>query len=341
MITIIIKSFNRPHYLDRCLFSIYLNIKGTFKIKVVDDGTPEKYLKKISDKYPDIEIIKTQNYNRKIQSIKDNIEKGDLINGFDIPISDWKETVKKSSDYVLVTEDDVWFTGKLDLDIIYQVMKDKNSSLLKIGWISNRTIKSKIIEEVGNIQFIKPDLFLGNRFVMECILKNKFKIFSLLYRLGKVDNSSRNEYWILNSMLMGVYKRDYWLNVWSTLSNKVDEMEQLINASVWAKKNTDNKYAFSKLNSLIMNTTFQSSATTSYHEHYKINFDVNKFNYYLNEEWYKDNFDVISDFPKDINRAKIVEILDKFNDEKCTSENWILWTNKFKEQYIKQGVVVE
>ena len=37
---IIIKSFNRPYYLDRCILSILKNVKGDFKIKIVDDGTP-------------------------------------------------------------------------------------------------------------------------------------------------------------------------------------------------------------------------------------------------------------------------------------------------------------
>ncbi|MFV0181058.1 glycosyltransferase [Empedobacter falsenii] len=51
MTTIIIKSFNRPHYLDRCLHSIYLHVKGSFEVKVLDDGTPPLYLEKIATKY--------------------------------------------------------------------------------------------------------------------------------------------------------------------------------------------------------------------------------------------------------------------------------------------------
>jgi len=50
LIDILIKSFNRPYYLDRCLYSIYKFVKKTdFNIVVLDDGTPEKYLQKILD----------------------------------------------------------------------------------------------------------------------------------------------------------------------------------------------------------------------------------------------------------------------------------------------------
>ena len=73
MITIIIKSFNRPYYLDRCLNSIYKNVNCKFEIKVLDDGTPEKYLEKIFDKYKDIKIIKSTQYNDKISAIEQNL----------------------------------------------------------------------------------------------------------------------------------------------------------------------------------------------------------------------------------------------------------------------------
>ena len=45
---IIIKSYNRPYYLHRCLQSIKENVLGNYKVIIVDDGTPQKYLDKIS-----------------------------------------------------------------------------------------------------------------------------------------------------------------------------------------------------------------------------------------------------------------------------------------------------
>lgn len=65
MVNIFIKSFNRPFYLDRCLSSIEKYVSGDFKIKVLDDGTPKKYLDKIREKYPDAEILLSDNYEKK------------------------------------------------------------------------------------------------------------------------------------------------------------------------------------------------------------------------------------------------------------------------------------
>ena len=73
MTDIFIKSFNRPFYLDRCIASLHQYISGDFKIIVLDDGTPEKYLDKIRKKYPDTEIRLSENYEKKIKAIDDNI----------------------------------------------------------------------------------------------------------------------------------------------------------------------------------------------------------------------------------------------------------------------------
>ena len=49
MTDILIKSFNRAFYLDRCLKSIKTYIIGNYKVTILDDGTPQKYLDKIQE----------------------------------------------------------------------------------------------------------------------------------------------------------------------------------------------------------------------------------------------------------------------------------------------------
>ena len=53
---ILIKSFDRPYYLDRCLKSIEMFVQGDYSIKILDDGTPPAYLEKILLKYPLVQI---------------------------------------------------------------------------------------------------------------------------------------------------------------------------------------------------------------------------------------------------------------------------------------------
>lgn len=340
MIQILIKSFNRAYYLDRCLQSIQKFVKGDYEIIVLDDGTPEKYLNKIRKKYPEVEIQLSSQYSRKIKAIQENLETGKEINGFQIPTNLWYNAVKNASDYVLVTEDDVWFTEEIDLDKLAESMKRYGMVLIKLGWISQRKIKSKMSFLENRIISIQPKIFTAPKWFMKnFVFKKRFKVYSLMYRFGLVDNNTMDEFWVLNALLMGLYKKEYWLELWRSLDNRVDEQEQLLNAIQWFRKNkADNLYG--KLDYKMMNTTFQSSATNSYHR-YGNEFDVNRFNFIMNEAWYNEKLDSMNNFPSDISQQKYIEILEYANQSKATSNLWLEWSERFKEQYRKQQVKVD
>lgn len=59
MTSILIKSFNRPFYLDRCLLSIKRYVSGWSEIRVLDDGTPAPLLEEVRRRHPEIDIIKS------------------------------------------------------------------------------------------------------------------------------------------------------------------------------------------------------------------------------------------------------------------------------------------
>lgn len=214
MITIIIKSFNRPHYLDRCLGSIYQNVKGDFEIKVLDDGTPKKYLDIIQSTFPNVKIITSNQYHEKIKAIEDNIISGKTIDGFTIPTDLWYNEVKSSSEYVLVTEDDVWFTNEVNVDDLVNQMKSFSIPLLKLGWLGNSSDdKTLSIDKLsGNVTKVQPiNLFTSNKFIMDLFMYNKYKFFTILYKLGLVDNETKRKYWGINSILMGLYQKSIGL----------------------------------------------------------------------------------------------------------------------------------
>lgn len=335
MVSIIIKSFNRPYYLDRCIFSIYENVRGYFEIKVLDDGTPGKYLAKIQQNYPEIEIIKSKNYQEKISAIQNNISSGKEIDGFQIPTQLWIDNVRKAADYVLVTEDDVWFTQKIDIDDAVNQMRSNNIHLLKLGWLGNykddKFLKTQAIS--ANIDRIQPKkIFTSNEFIMDLFMYNKFKFFTILYKFRFFDNDYKRRYWALNSILMGLYHKDYWLHIWKDAQERVDEKQQLRNAATWYHKNKKNKNVIARTSSEFMKTTFKSSATNSYHS-YGFDFDVNYFNYLLNEAWLEGKFDSMQNFPDDFS----TEYFEQFFDENIDKSEFEKWIEKFKQQYRNLG----
>ncbi len=341
MITIIVKSFNRPYYLDRCLKSIYQNLKGEFEIKVLDDGTPKQYLEVIQSKYPNVNIFISNQYLEKIQAIEDNILTGKKIDGFTIPTDLWYHEVKTSSDYVLVTEDDVWFTKFINIDEVVREMKSFSIPLLKLGWLGNYSDdKNLIIDKLSDhLNKTQPKkLFTSNKFVMDMFMYNKYKFFTVLYKLGLVDNKTKRKYWSLNSILMGLYQKEYWLSIWEDAKGKVDEKQQLRNAAAWYHKNK--KVIFARTNQEVLKTTFKSSATGSYHE-YGNHFDVNRMNFILNEAWLKGEFDVMENYPKDFSDDYIKIFLDRENHVDAQYSAWFQWAEKFRQQYRNLGAEVD
>lgn len=339
MVNIFIKSFNRPYYLDRCLQSIENFVEGDFLIKILDDGTPEKYLKKIKQKYPNIEILTSKKYLKKSSAIEENLKSGKEIDGFSIPTELWCSAAKNGSEYFIMTEDDVWFTQKINVNELEKTCKRHQISLLKLGWLGNAKDDewveiSEISETVNRVE--PKNLFLFSSFFNDLFFYNKFKFFTILYRLGIVDNKTKRKYWALNSILMGFWQKDYWLSIWKDARGKVDEKQQLRNASNFYKKNKNNPNFLAKLNSEAMKTTFQSSATNSYHQ-YGEDFDVNYFNHLINEAWYNDVFDEMQNFPKDF----ALDYFEKFSDAKIDKVAFRNWVSTFKTQYKNLGCQVD
>ena len=336
---IFIKSFNRPYYLDRCLQSIENFVEGDFWVKVLDDGTPEKYLQKIKEKHPKVEIITSKNYQNKIAAIAENLKTGKEIDGFSIPTDLWYSNAKNASEYFIMTEDDVWFTQKINVNALQETCNQNKISLLKLGWLGNNkddewTVISEISEVINRVY--PKDLLLFPEFINDLFFYNKFRFFTILYKLGVVDNTTKQKYWALNSILMGFWEKEYWLYIWKDAKGKVDEKQQLRNASNFYKKNRNNPNFLAKLNSEVMKTTFQSSATNSYHQ-YGDDFDVNYFNHLINEAWYNGTFDEMQNFPKDFS----LEYFEKFLDSKINKIAFRNWVSKFKSQYRNLGCKVD
>ena len=339
MVTILIKSFNRPFYLDRCLASIYRFVKGNYAIRILDDGTPEKYLNKIKSKYPEVDIQRSSQYAQKVKKIRENLQSGKEIDGFQIPTQMWIDAVKRSTDFVLVTEDDVWFTKPVELEEITMQMKNHEIDLVKLGWHGNtdafKELDTAIISRDLNRSYPKK-LFTSNRWLMHIFMHNKFKFFSLLYRFGLVDHGTQQKYWQLNSILMGVWQKDYWLYVWKDMEGRVDEKTQLRNAAVWFHQRKKNLNIVAMSREECMKTTFQSSATNSYHQS-DFDFDVNYFNHLINEAWFNESFDVMQNFPNDFS----LSYFQQFLDEKVKVEEFQKWVAQFKDLYRNLGAIVD
>lgn len=335
MVSILIKSFNRPYYLDRCLQSIARFVEGDYTVTILDDGTPERYLQRITKKHPLVNIIKSSQYSSKIKAIEENLTSGKEIDGFSIPTTLWCQAVRDASNYFIMTEDDVWFTTHININNLEETCKQNNISLLKLGWLGNQKDLHEVdVSEIsaGISRTIPKKLLLLPKPLNGWFFYNKYKFYSLLYKLHFVDNTTKQKYWALNSILMGFWQKDYWLHIWKDAKGKVDEKQQLQNAASFYRKNKKNINFLAKINKEAMKTTFQSSATNSYHK-YGEDFDVNYFNHIINEAWLDESFDAMQNFPKDFS----LDYFEQFIHPLINLTAYQSWVQKFKNQYKKLG----
>lgn len=332
-IDIIIKSFNRVFYLDRSIFSIYKYVTNFRNIIVLDDGTPNVFLEKLHSKYPNLIIKKSDSYLEK----SENSSRGLEMQTTKIPSELWIEAVKKSDDYVLVIEDDVWFVDHIDINSIVNEMITNNSALTKIAWQSDSRYSQNILEkEISNnlvSQFPNKKLIVGNDLVMSSIINNKYKALSILCRVGFYNNQSINEYYNFLSISMGIYRKDFWLYTWKDARERALEVDLMKNAVVWWYKNGKHPNTITRTTKEYLKTTYISSATSAYHR-YNIDFDIMKFNLHINNLWYKDQFDILQNFPNDFTRDYFTKCLLK-EDVNFDIPSFYTWTHAFMEQFNK------
>lgn len=333
---ILIKSYNRPYYLDRCIQSIYLNcINFDFKIIILDDGTPQKYLDKLQDKFPDIQIHKSEFYEEKVRFTSDG--KQPSINK--IPIELWLQGAKNASDYFILLEDDIWFIEKFDLNKLYQNCIEKKLVFVKLFWLGNqKLIQSKSSFVKDDLVVFEPNLYLRKPLLYKFVFYkfNRFKIREML-KVLKIHTYERHlSYYSIYAVAGVVFRKDYFLTLWDNHKNEVDEGLQLYNSVKYLDKNRD-KIGFAHSKNEIVKTGFLSSATNQFKNYEGVNIDMFSFNKIVNEAWYNDMLDVMQNYPKDLNVNQIVSIIEKENNPDVTVAEWEKWVGSFKNQFQSFG----
>jgi hypothetical protein len=337
---ILIKSFNRPYYLDRCIQSIYLNcINSDFKIKVLDDGTPQIYLDKLKSKFPDIVIFKSDFYDDKVKFTSEGIQPQNQK----IPIDLWIQGAREATDYFILLEDDIWFVEKFDLMKLQQSIIADGLIFVKLFWLGNDKLKqSRSYFLKNDLVVFEPNLFLRNplSYLFVFYKFNRFKIRKLL-KLLKIHTYERAlSYYSIYAVAGVVFKKDYFLSLWDNHNYVIDEGLQLYNAVRYLNSNKKT-IAFARSNTEIVNTGFLSSATNQFKKYEGVQVDMFIFNKILNEAWYDEVLDVMQDYPKDLNSGQIKAIVEQKNDPDLKVSEWEKWVSHFKNQYRSFGCKID
>jgi len=337
---ILIKSFNRPYYLDRCLHSIEKHVKlGDGKIILLDDGTPQIYLDKITAKYPNVIVRKSDFYEKKQQYTL----LGKSPEGYLIPINFWVTATKNASQNFMLLEDDIWFIDDINLEAVDQQVTETNIALLKLFWVGNPlVVQSKETTVKNDLVFLQPKLLTTIPALYYFIFYkfDRFKIRKTL-RFLKINTEKRHlAYYTLYGVAGIIFNKEYFIQLWQNHKNNIDEGLQVYNAvKIFNKHGHDKKYA--RYQKEILKTGFVSSATNQYKESFGENVDMFVFNKMMNEAWLQDKLDVISSLPNDIETEAITAVLDGDAGKRISSTDWKKWMQHFKNQYTAMGCEID
>ncbi len=326
---IVIKSFFRPYYLERCLRSIALKVTGNYKITVLDDGTPDKYLNEIQLRFPDIKIIKSQQYDIKVALIAQHLSAGSKYDNREIPVALWKSFISGCSEYFLLLEEDAWITDPISIDSIQQVMRDNDLLIVKLGWNGNQKLVNGKKKQVSfGIEELIIDLPVIPYFVLKPYFKDTLRVRSVLNRLGWSTSKFTVPYYKLYTVTSAIFNKAYWQYVWMDAESKVDEPSQLLRAVQWRKEVGAGRYG--KTTDEHIATSFITSSFNSFKNN---QFDMIRLNAILNDAWLKNEFDSLLNFPKDYDVKLLQQIVVKRNDSLCTVSEWNSWIKLFKEMH--------
>lgn len=297
-----IKSFNRPFYLDRCIFSIKFNIKGYSRIIVLDDGTQSQYLQKLKRLHPEVEFRSSGATDRKVELLR--AEDFSAIKAEFVEPSDfWIEEIHKEPDnYFLLMEDDAWVSRRLDVNMVRDSLEKNEGVIYKCWWPDNS-------ERPHNVQ---RSLRAGNGQTID-YYDFKAEKFSHLYAI-----------WIV---AFAIFRRDYWLNNFSGISRMADESTQLCNVQDFIGRHPEVHFAKSATRCVYQGWAVPGRSTPEY---YDKGLRQHLYMDALNDAWLAGRLNIAESFPFDFSDAYLVSMF----RERLGTESIAIWQS-WKTREIK------
>lgn len=332
---ILIKSFTRPYYLDKCIQSIKDHITGDFTITVLDDGTPRKYLDEVLRRHPGVAIKKSPFYEDKIRKIKYHLDLQDQnLPQLQIPSKFWQESAARASDYFLLLEDDMWITSRINISDIEMMMRTHNIAMVKTALFGLDFYKRFDNEPIGQqLTEIKPQLNSFSPFLYRKIyVENTFKMYSILGRLGLADIKKFLPIYAVYMVAGAFYEKKYYEYLWNNYEGVVSENHQLYRVIKWYKEFPAKKYARLQQESLA--TSFTSSATNRFDG---ILLNPFVYNRILSDAWMNGKLPINSIDQGDFDENVIAGILEEAKHPLATVSEWKKWTGRFRQQYRNVG----
>jgi hypothetical protein len=353
---VLVPSFNRPYYLDRCLRSLRRFASGIGTIVVLDDGTPARYLDEIRRRHPDVRIERSELADAKAAFVAEASGQSPPaeLDGV-VPVPLWRAEVSRASDPFLLFEDDMWLVRDIDLERLAAGMRDLHFATVKLALLGNEDVfwgARTSYPEYGLMEAVPPFLRrsrsseLAYRWLkLQCkvayweTLKDPVHraVFELATRSRVVNPRLQPLYLRTLYFVAGcAFTRDFWLSCWNPDQQRVWEFHQLDAALEYAVRHHDSR--FGAVADDVYRTSYSTAATNRWSE---LGCDMNAFNRAMNEAWLAGELDGAFDREFDIDDDLVRGVLARRDDPLCRPESWTAWAERNRDLFGGLGYEID
>ena len=318
---VLVQSFNRAYCLDRCLCSLRQHARKVRSIRVLDDGTPDKYLEEIKRRHPQVEILRSERHTEKSAAIEHyragNPHPPEVLSS--LPWVLWRAGVQSATPRFLLLADDQWCVRDIDLGGIGQMMKSRACALVRL-------FKSPALDRSPATP-LSPEVCQVHPWYLKSWLHTLIYKTCLAHRFGNAESR-----WALEAKSIyvghGIFERTFWLEVTRDATSVANENLPQTRALQWAARHP--RATFARTTSDPVATTSRSSASSGDLDR-AAGLDMILFNKLLNEYWFAGRLDPCAGMPDDFPKETILAVLAEAGESSCTPEKWSLWCDHFKE----------
>jgi glycosyltransferase involved in cell wall biosynthesis len=311
---IYIKTFNRPFYLERCLRSLKAHAHKRGEIRVMDDGTLERYRARLTELHPDVVFLRSNADDDKFALLKQQRFE-EIRQRYDDPAAFWVRTARAEPDsHFMVMEDDTWLVEDLDLAQIDTIVKRTDAAMLRLHWHMLTTGRERIYYQ----EPLGPDLTVD--------------FFMPEFRIDKATNSINVfDLFMLWQSSMAIYRRDFYIHCQDKVDHYMNEHWQVKRAAeFFMAAPKDSRPRFAKTSRAVVHQGWIVPARSE-PTYYQEGLVQHVYMECLNEAWYAGRLDVAQSLPLDFSEAYIVELFRRDLDEAAAAQ-WLKW----RDDYVKQ-----
>lgn len=305
-LNVYVKSSHRAYCLDRCIRSLKANVRGYDTIVVLDDGVPDKYLRKLVKDHPEVKL-----------AISPRAAGATVAPQLLDPARFWSTEVQKDAhDYTLILEEDTWVVSPILVERLVRNLRLNNAVFLKLFWAGSEKISSK------------PEVYLRVRFDDGDVLE--------------YYSAQLNSIWDIYKIFMvaqSIYRVDYWLNSFASVPHWGDEPYLLQRALEFVQRMQAQSQTprFAKSGSeKVRHSTTSTGRNDGGGPGVKAKVNNALYNEILNGCWLRGELDPMHDYPDDFSVEYLLGFLRRQLQE-SEVEAWLAWRADYLAMYKSMG----